>query len=157
MIFFLTIMLQRSSLMKKNGRKYRKLQKEKELQKADRKPMKVGEPFSRVSKKRRICLHYGMIGGGIIAGKGYSYLHPVSEDMCQCGCCGKKFPIEAMETMKHLIEYLECAGCCISAGMIRELSEGIEPVAYYRISEIECRICEMEDIAIPRHTCIVTD
>lgn len=59
--------------------------------------------------------------------------------------------------MNHLIIYLEGAGCCISAGMVRELSEGIEPVAYYRLSETECRIFEMEDTVIPRFICVVND
>ncbi|MCI6008599.1 MAG: hypothetical protein MRZ48_00460 [Anaerostipes hadrus] len=58
--------------------------------------------------------------------------------------------------MKHLIVYLEGAGCCISVSMIRKLSEGIETVAYYWSSETECKICEMEESEIPRRTCIVT-
>ena len=101
--------------------------------------------------------HYGMIGGEIIAGKVYPYLQPISGDTCQCECCGKQFSIEAMEKMNQLITYLEGAGCCIGGGMIQKLSEGIELVAYYGISEPECRICEMEASVIPRRTCIVTD
>ena len=42
--------------MKKYGKKWRKLQREKEMRKAN---MKIGEPYSKSRLKKRLCLHYG--------------------------------------------------------------------------------------------------
>ena len=51
--------------MKKYGKKWRKLQKENEMRKAN---VKIGEPYSKSRLKKRLCLHYGGIPGGILPG-----------------------------------------------------------------------------------------
>ena len=77
--------------MKKYGKKWRKLQKEKEMRKAN---VKIGEPYSKSRLKKRLCLHYGGRPGGIVPGYCFSKLIPISESECMCCECHKTFPIE---------------------------------------------------------------
>ena len=140
--------------MKKYGKKWRKLQKEKEMRKAN---MKVGEPYSKSRLKKRLCLHYGGIPGGIVPGYCFSKLIPISEIECMCSECRKKFPIEKHKQMESLVDYLSNKGCMTDGALIAMLSEGIEPVYYRRLSETEVEILEAvtDGIIMPRHMCIL--
>ena len=62
--------------MKKYGKKWRKIQKEKAIRKAN---TKVGEPFSKARHKKRLCLHYAGIPGGFTRGHCYSKLVRISD------------------------------------------------------------------------------
>lgn len=135
--------------MKKNGKKWRQLQKEKEERKEN---MKVGEPFSRAKNKKHLCLHYGGIPGGFVPGHCYSLLAKISETECMCCVCGKVFPIEKYDQMEKLAAYMGSKGCITDSNYIIELSKGLEPVYYRRISENEVEIIEeAKDIMIPRY------
>ena len=59
-----------------------------------------------------------------------------------CVMCKKHFPVKRMEQMNQLVSYLSRKGCTIDEKLIAELSCGIEPVFYHRISETEIRIIE---------------
>ena len=140
--------------MKKYGKKWRKLQKEKEIRKAN---MKVGEPYSKSRLKKRLCLHYGGRPGGIVPGYCYSKLIPISESECICSECRKKFPIKKYKQMESLVDCLSNKGCITDGALISALSEGIEPVYYRRLSETEIEILETvtDEIIMLRHTCIL--
>ena len=140
--------------MKKYGKKWRKLQKEKEMRKAN---MKIGEPYSKSRLKKRLCLHYGGRPGGIVPGYCFSKLIPISESECICSECRKKFPIEKYKQMESLVDYLSNKGCITDGALIAALSEGIEPVYYRHLSETEIEILETvtDGIIMPRHTCIL--
>ena len=140
--------------MKKYGKKWRKLQKEKEMRKAN---MKIGEPYSKSRLKKILCLHYGGRPGGIVPGYCFSKLIPISESECMCCECHKTFPIEKYKQMESLVDYLSNKGCMTNGTLIAMLSDGIEPVYYRRLSETEIEIIETVDnsIIMPRHTCIM--
>ena len=141
--------------MKKNGRKGRRLQKEKtERIEATRAKMKVGEPFSKAKTRKKLCLHYEGTPGGFTVGYCYSLLIPRGKTECICAKCGKVFPIEKHDQMKQLVRYLSNKGCITDVAYIMKLSKGIEPVYYRRISENEIEILEtVEDKCIlPSHT-----
>ena len=71
--------------MKKNGRKGRRLQKEKaERKAAARAKIKVGEPFSKAKTRKKLCLHYKGTPGGFTPGFCYSLLFPIGETECIC-------------------------------------------------------------------------
>ena len=130
--------------MKKNGKKWRKLQKEKVKRKAT---MMVGEPYSRASKKIKVCTHYFGQPGSIVAGYCVSLLKKINEEECLCKCCGKRFPIEMYDKMEKLTEYLSNKGCCTYVDYIAELSEGLEPVWYRQLSETEIEVVDRKENA----------
>lgn len=123
--------------MKKNGRKYRKIQKQKTDYKM-KQPQKVGEPFSKVRYKKKICYHH--TGIGIV--KVSSQLLKISERECMCLNCKKRFPIGAMEKMDNLVKQLNILGYLLGKEKIEKMSEGIEPVEYYKLSELEMEYIE---------------
>lgn len=123
--------------MKKNGRKYRKIQKQKADYKLEH-PQKVGEPFSKVRYKKKICYHH--TGIGIM--KVSSQLSKISERECMCLKCKKRFPIGAMGKMDNLVTQLNLLGYWLGKEKIEKLSEGIEPVEYYKLSESEMEYIE---------------
>ena len=137
--------------MKKNGKKWRRLQKEKELRKAM--ITKVSVPFSKSRNKKRLCLHYSGRPGGIIVGHCYSLLTKKSEKECECCICKKVFPIEKITQMKQLVDYLSNKGCVTDVERIAKLSKGIEPVYYYKLSETETRI---EEVISDNGLCLIT-
>lgn len=140
--------------MKKYGKKWRKIQKEKESHRAN---TKVGEPFSKARHKKHLCLHYGGIPGGFTPGFCYSKLVSISDTECRCCECGKTFSIEKYNQMETLVDYLTNKGCMTDEALIAELSDGIEPVYYRRLAENEIEILETieNQILFPRHTCIM--
>ena len=140
--------------MKKYGKKWRKLQREKEIRRAN---TKVGEPFSKAKNKKHLCLHYGGIPGGIVQGYCFSKLLPISDTECICCECRKTFPLGKYQQMESLVDYLSNKGCMTDGGLIAMLSERIEPVYYRRLSENEIEILETLDnqIFLPRHLCVI--
>lgn len=136
--------------MKKNSRKWRKLQKEKAERRA---AQKVGEPFSKERTRRHFCLHYAGRPGGFMLGNCSSLLVPIGENECKCGKCGKIFSLDKYQQMEKLVSCLSIS--CFEDG-IEELSVGLEPVYYRRISETETEILDVVDgqIIVPRQTCI---
>ncbi len=140
--------------MKKHGRKWRKLQKQKEAYEKNR---KVGEPFSKSRRRKHLCLHYDGRPGGFVPGFCYSKLVHINENECVCSECGKVFTIEKYLQMKNLVDYLSNKGCVTDFEIIAELSEGIEPVYYRRLSENEVEIVDTvkDEVIIPRHMCIM--
>lgn len=143
--------------MKKNGRKWRKEQKEKEERRVIAKQTAV-EPFSRERKRKHLCLHYDGIPGGIVAGYCYSLLVPINENECQCRQCGKSFSIDKYSQMENLVDYLSNKGCVTDIKLIEKLSEGLDPVYYRRLSETETEILEElnDKVCLPRHTTIIS-
>lgn len=134
--------------MKKYGKKWRKLEAEKKIER-ERVQAKAGEPFSSARKKKILCLHYGGRPGGIIAGWCYSLLVPISEEECMCRTCKKRFPIGKLTQMEELVEYLSGLGCVRDEEYFKrysELSQGLEPVYFRRLSETETEILEVVKI-----------
>lgn len=127
--------------MKKNGKKWRKYQKENE---SCRRNVKIGEPYS--NQRKYLCLHYDGIPGGFIVGYCYSKLTPLNECECVCRECGKVFPIEKYRQMEQLVTYLTNKGCLTDKTLIKNLSKGLEPVYYCRISENEIKIIGIADV-----------
>lgn len=136
--------------MKKYSRKWRKFQKEKEIRRAN---AEVGEPYSKAKTKKHICLHYVGMPSGIIAGYCASLLEPISETECRCSVCHKVFPIEKMAQMEELVDYLFRKGCITNSKVVAELSQGIEPVYYRKLSATETEIVETitDQVIMPRH------
>ncbi len=139
--------------MKKNGRKWRKLQEEKANYEKNR---KVGEAFSKAKNRKLLCLHYAGTPGGIVPGFCCSKLFPINEKECKCVDCGKVFSMEKYEQMEQLVDYLSNKGCVTDVELIKELSLGIEPVHYRRLSETEIEIIDVVDdgVVMPNHICI---
>ena len=125
--------------MKKYGKKWRKVQKEKEISRAN---SKVGKPFSKARHKKHLCLHYGGVPGGILPGHCFSKLIKINDAECMCSECRKTFSIEKYQQMESLVNYLSNKGCLTNEKLIAELSKGIEPVYYSRLSETEIEILE---------------
>lgn len=139
--------------MKKGGKKWRKLQKEKEERKAN---IKVVEPFSKERTRKHICLHYDGTPGGILIGDCYSLLYPINESECKCNRCGKVFSIDKYRQMEWLVDYMSNKGCVTDVAVISELSKGLEPVHYRRLSETETEILDtMDELVLPPHTCVI--
>ena len=147
--------------MKKYGKKWRKLQKEKEIRK---KNMKIGEPYSRARTKIHICKHYSetiypnqIIRGGMVFALTFyhSKLSPISDSECMCGECRKLFPINKMDQMEKLVNELFIRKT--DDAYISKLSSELEPVYYRRLSETDIEILETvtDGIIMPRHTCIL--
>jgi len=126
--------------MKKNGRKWRRIQRERNLHKAG--VAVAAEPFSNACKRKMLCRHYAGRPGGILPGACHSLLIEQNENECMCVMCKKHFPVKRMEQMNQLVSYLSGKGCTTDEKLIAELSCGIEPVFYHRISETEIRIIE---------------
>jgi len=140
--------------MKKHGKKWRKIQKEKEIR---RENTKVGEPFSKARHKKHLCLHYAGIPGGFTWGHCYSKLVLISDTECVCCECKKTFSIEKYKQMESLVKYLSNKGCITDGALIAALSEGIEPVYYRRLSETEIEILKTvtDTTILPKHLCIL--
>lgn len=156
--------------MKKNGKKYRKLQRDRaEISKS----VKQGEPFSKVCQKELICWHYdrktlleqrpNAIFSSHIAMPKYAldgplgpriYLQPISENECYCLNCKKRFPIHIIEDVKKLrlmewYELMSYIGLPMENGFEKYGKEELEairktvlPVHYHRISEYEVEYIE---------------
>lgn len=119
------------------GIKWRKLQKEKELHKATN--------VSVVTCKRKtLCTHYTGRVGGILPGSCHSLLIEKNEKECICTKCKKVFPIKKMAQMNRLVAYLSNKGCMTDEKLINKLSRGIEPAYYYKVSENEIKIDEVD-------------
>ena len=125
--------------MKKHGKKWRKLQKEKEIRTES---LKIGEPFSKAKNKKHLCLHYVGIPGGIIPGYCYSRIRKINENEYVCTGCGKHFSAKQNEQMNMLVSYLKNKGCVTDENYISKLSRGLEPVYYRRLSETEIEIID---------------
>lgn len=127
--------------MKKNGKKWRKLQKEAAERRAIAEA-RAGEPFSKAKTRKKFCCHYDGWGGGPLPGFYHSKLVPLGEKECVCKECGKVFPIEKYEQMERLIKYELNRGNVYDDDRDSDLYEGLEPVYYRRISENEIEILE---------------
>ena len=104
--------------MKKNSRKYRKLQKEQTIR-TEQALQKAGAPFSR--HKIRECRH--------------KYLHPISDTECQCSECKVIFPIELYEKSRNSNEAVS-----------REILEmSLRTVRYYYVAEDEIEYLKPEE------------
>lgn len=144
-------------IMKKYGKKWRKLEAERKIRK-EHMPPNTGEPFSKARKKKILCLHYNRIPGLYATMWPQSLLVSISEKECMCRACKKRFPIEKYAQMEELINHLslvceeQMATHSISEYVIdeefldrySELSQGLEPVYYRRLSETENEILEAE-------------
>lgn len=141
--------------MKKYGKKWRKLEAEKKIER-ERIQAKAGEPFSSVRKKKILCAHYvkrQSVGYLSSHKKWYSsLLEPISTEECMCSTCKKRFPIEKCAQMEKLLNYLSKIS---NSEHIREevcfkrfskLSQGLEPVYYRRLSETEIEILDTVEI-----------
>lgn len=135
--------------MKKYSRKWQKIQQEKEMLRANT----VGEPFSKTKTKKHLCYYIG-VPSGIVVGHCASLLEPISKMECRCSICHKVFSIEKMAQMDELVDYLFRKGCITQRKVVVELSRGIEPVYYRRLSENETEFFETitDKIVLPRHT-----
>lgn len=143
--------------MKKHGKKWRKLEAERKIRRT-RMQANAGEPFSKAREKTILCLHYDRIPGFYATMWPKSLLVPVSEDECMCRACKKRFPLAKHAQMKKLISHLslECeaqmATHTISEYVIdeefldrySEMSQGLEPIYYRRLSETENEILKAE-------------
>lgn len=140
--------------MKKHSKKWRKIQKEKEIRRAN---TKVGESFSKAKTKKNLCLHYIGVPSGFIVGNCHSLLESISDIECRCSVCHQVFPIEKVQQMDNLITYLNTKGCTTEIKIIANLSRGIEPVYYRRLSENETEIIDTitDKIVLSRHTGIL--
>lgn len=148
--------------MKKYGRKQRKIQKEKAARRAKQ---KQGIPFSKARNVIHFCahcydepveisyvrtlysedglvIHYSIPIPIVQKWKTKSRLIPFGENECVCSKCGKRFPIERYMQMEKLLAYLSDENCEKDEKYIAELSRGLEPVRYRRISETENEILE---------------
>ena len=126
--------------MKKNGKKWRKIQKEKSMRTVA--ITNVTHPVSDIRKKKILCTHYIGRPGGILPGSCHSLLIEKSEKECICTKCRKIFPIKRMAQMEQLVSYLSNKGCITDERFIAKLSRGIEPIYYYKISETKTEIDE---------------
>ena len=122
--------------MKKNGKKWRKIQKEKAMRRTVESTT-VERPVSNARKKKILCMHYWGRPGGILPGYCHSLLIEKSEKECICTKCRKIFPIKRMAQMEQLVSYLSNKGCITDERLIAKLSRGIEPSYYDKIPEIE--------------------
>lgn len=140
--------------MKKYGKKWRKIQQEKEIRRAH---TKVGEPFSKAKTRKHICLHYVGVPSGFTVGNCCSLLEAISDTECKCRICHRIFPIEKLEQMENLLTYLNAKRDITELEIIINLTHGIEPLYYRRLSEKEIEILELitDKIVLPRHTCIM--
>ena len=127
--------------MKKNGKKWRKIQKEKAMQRTVESAT-VECLVSNARKKKILCMHYWGRPGGILPGSCHSLLIKKSEKECICTKCRKIFPIKRMAQMEQLVSYLSNKGCITDEKFIAKLSRGIEPIYYYKISETKTEIDE---------------
>lgn len=87
--------------MKKNGRKYRKVQKEK-AKKHIEYLKSCGEPYAK--RKIRNCCHYlalRVVDGNIFL---KTYLSLISDSKCHCEICKKEFSIEVYEKAQKYID-----------------------------------------------------
>ena len=75
-----------------------------------------------------------------------------------CSVCKKVFPIEKLKQMQVLVGYLSNKGCLTDVALIKKLSDGLEPVYYYKLSETETKIEEtvLDKVVMPSHT-FITD
>ena len=124
--------------MKKYGKKWRKLQKEKESLKKTN--VSTARPFLRTCQTKMLCTHYTGRVGGILPGSCHSLLIEKNEKECICTKCKKVFPIKKMAQMNRLVAYLSNKGCMTDEKLINKLSRGIEPAYYYKVSENEMKI-----------------
>lgn len=94
---------------------------------------------------------------GFIVGTCHSLLESISDTECRCSVCHQVFPIEKVQQMDNLITYINTKGCTTEIKIIANLSRGIEPVYYRRLSENETEIIETitDKIVLPRHTGIL--
>lgn len=156
--------------MKKDGKKYRKIQRERAER---RNSVKQGEPFSKVRQKELICWHYdqktllkqrpNVAFSSPTAKPSYAldgplgpciYLLPISENECYCLNCKKRFPIHIIEDVKKLrlmewYESMSYIGLPTENGFEKYGKEELEairkkvlPVHYHRISESEVEYIE---------------
>ena len=129
--------------MKKYGKKWRKLEAEKKIER-ERIQAKAGEPFSSVRKKKILCTHYvKMQSFGYLSDYKEWYsslLKPISKEECMCSTCKKRFPIEKCAQMEKLLKHLSNSNCVPDEkyfGHYSQMSQRLNS-AYFRIlSETE--------------------
>lgn len=104
----------------------------------------AGEPFSGARKRKILCVHYARFE--LSSRRWYSsLLEPISIKECMCSTCKKRFPIGKLVQMKELVMYLSGLECVRDGEYLNrysELSQGLEPVYYRRLSETETEILE---------------
>ena len=141
--------------MKKNGKKWRAIQKEKEERKSH---VKVGEPFSKASKKVHKCEHYSRSineddltyllslrhDRNFAKISYHSDLIQISDTECRCRVCRSTFPIEVMVQLEAYVNNLNSEKILGLLGRYEPMSypRGLVPVCYRRISEDEVEIVE---------------
>lgn len=138
--------------MKQNGRRARKLAKERQERRI-LEEKRAGKPYSRVSKKKRICTHYETIGGGIIVGTGWSYLHPLTESKCYCSICKMEFSMEQYRAMEAFIKGYSGQSCTTVGKAHIQIQSIVPPVWYYRLDADTVKTIPFEEghVALPRN------
>jgi hypothetical protein len=140
--------------MKKDGKKYRRLQKEKAERRIEAEK-RASAPYSK--HKVKLCIHYGAIGGGIIPGYAQSYLYPISDTECRCAECQKVFPIEVYHEMKDFAEGYSRLNCTTMMPEMIKIAKSAKPVKYYYVAEDTIEYLpddDEDDIIVPRVTSI---
>lgn len=130
--------------MKKNGKKFRRLAKEKQERKIAAEA-KAGVPFSRASKKKRLCTHYEAHGGGFIVGTAWSYLYPLSESKCCCSVCRTEFSMEQYHAMEVFVKEFTGVGCTTVVQALANIQKVVPPVWYYKLNEDTVKTVPFEE------------
>nr|MBP3598318.1 hypothetical protein [Eubacterium sp.] len=119
--------------MKKNGRKYRRIQKEKEIKRIEAEK-RAGKPYSK--HKIRVCRHWEGYSVGFGIGHVWSILYPISKEKCVCLDCGIIYSIDVYNKMKTLIEEFNNNYMCTTIHYYSErIQKMIKPVSYYYVAE----------------------
>lgn len=113
--------------MKKNGKKYRKLQKINE-QKKEENLKNAGKPYSK--HKIKICYHYDTTIG--FKGGTYSFLEAIYPNKCCCSKCKQEFSIDFYYKM---IRYLTRYARLDNLKYHEKIHKKIKPVCYYYVEE----------------------
>lgn len=142
--------------MKKNGKKARRLAKEKEVRRMIEEK-RAGKPYSRVSKKRRLCTHYVTYGGGITVGVGYSYLYMISDLKCRCAVCQTEFSVDQYRAMEGFIKTYPSQWCTTVGYAHAQIQKIVPPVWYYQLDAHTVKTVPVEEgkVILPRITCIM--
>mgnify|MGYP005756991675 CR=1 FL=1 len=138
--------------MKKNGRKARRLAKEKQAGRLVAEAQ-AGEPFSRASKRKRLCTHYHTIGGGFTVGIAQSYLQPISESKCCCLVCKTEFSMEQYRAMEAFVNGYSGQGCTTVAQAHAYIQKIVPPVLYCKLDANTVKTFPLEEdtVALPNN------
>lgn len=138
--------------MKKNGKKARRLAKEKQERRIIAEA-KAGAPFSRASKKKRLCTHYESHGGGFCIGTAWSYLYPLSESKCCCSVCQTEFSMDQYRAMEAFIKGYPGQECTTVAQAHARIQKIVPPVWYYKMSADTVKTVPFKEdqVVLPRN------